>query len=190
MITKIKSNKGGAMTILGLALIFFILITGMFFVDIAKNIYIKNVYYQYSQRATQTAIKSQNNVGGLSIESGQKAINEYLTQRNGDKIKTSEDKAFRGSCDTSQYPKITIKYDIERKAGVDDSKSITVDTSNGKTLDMNKYINMFNSNKYRVIEMNVTDVTGNFMLGLLGKPCSEINVTSSAISSSTFDSED
>lgn len=182
---KIKSNKGSTTTILGLAIIMLVLLMGVFMIDVSKNLYIKNIYYKSAQRAAEVAIKSQNVIGGLAGESGNAAIREYMTQRNGGK-QTAETSSHRQTCELSgSYPKITIRYDKTRNFDVNSTISYTSNSGN-QIAELNKNPQFFKT-QYKVIDIEVTDVVDNYFMSIFGKPCQEVTVRASSISTGTFD---
>lgn len=182
---RIKSNNGSTTTILGLAIIMLVLLMGVFMIDVSKNLYIKNIYYKSAQRAAEVAIKSQNVIGGLAGESGNAAIREYMTQRNGGK-QTAETSSHRQSCEVNgQYPKITIRYDKTR--AFDNNSTVLFNSTGGQPIaELNKNPK-FLKNQYKVIDVEVTDIVDNYFMSIFGKPCQEVTVRASSISTGTFD---
>lgn len=185
MIKRIKNDRGDSTMILGLSTLILVLLLSIFIVDYAKNIYIKNLYVSFAQKAAYTAVKEQDAIGGLAPSSADKLVSEYMTNRNRGH-NTSDTAAHRTSCELSgSYPKISISYGKTRKVG---SESTTYSSINGQV----PYIpnkNNFFMNKYKAIQVQITDVTDNYFAGIFGRPCSELTITTSAIATSQHDAE-
>lgn len=206
MVTKIKkrlkSNRGNAILIMGLAIFGLILLMSIFFVDLSKNIYVRNNYTQMAQRATQTALKQQNSIGGLTPKAAEAVIKEYLEEREPKQLcsstqggsgqvpcQTVETKAFRSICEDKfpNYPEIEVSFSTERdnkdKSSEGDSFGVTF-TSKGKTIPevTEAQKRLFYRNQYRTIRVKVKDFGDNYFFSMFGKQCTVYNVQTSAIS--------
>lgn len=194
---RLKSDGGNAVLIMSLAIFGLILLIAVFLVDASKNVQLQNTYTQMAQRATQIGLKKQNYIGGLSPESVDAVINEYLEERDptqmcdGKACQTNETKAFRAVCDEAypQYPEIKISYSTQRNNSTSQgNKGFNPDLvftySNG-VLDKNpyssEYSNLFSSLGLKVIKVEVTDVGDNYFSSLFGKQCSIYKTETSAI---------
>lgn len=181
----IKSDRGEGVTIMGLASLLLLLLLSIFIVDFTKTMYIKNLYTSFAQKAAQTAIKSQDAIGGLLPTSANSIVTEYMTQRSGGG-NTADAQSHRSSCEINgNYPRITISYDNSRQVG---SSSVSYSSTNGQIphlLDANQ----FYKKQYNTIQIDVVDVTDNYFFGIFGQPCAEVNVTASAITTSHFDED-
>lgn len=183
LLRKAKDDKGNAVVIWGLFLTLMILVTAVLIVDLAKAMYVKNVYASYARKAAQTAVKEQDFVGGLKFESAQKAVDEYLKQRDGG-VNTRDTASHSTTCDKKgKYPIIKIQYDNKRAKG---AISPIYSSVNRSAIDIPKY-NDFFKNQYNTIEVNITDTTDNYFMGIFGTPCAEIHVKASGITSSSTD---
>lgn len=192
LLKKIRSNDGSSVTIFGMGLFLVVVLMGIFMIDIGKNVYFRQVQYRNTQTAVQTAIKNQNSVGGLKLEAVNSAIKEYTTLRNGNG--GSSNTAFQSRCKIAgAYPKITIFLDDKR--GKSTKIRLKYSTYTGSTITFNtaerRYFALVvrNLGQMKSIEIQVTDVVDNYMMGMIGMPCSEITTRASAISSSLFDNE-
>lgn len=192
LLKKIRSNDGASVTIFGMGLFLVVVLMGIFMIDIGKNVYFRQTQYRNTQNAAQTAIKTQNSIGGLKIEAVNSAIKEYMTLRGGKDGSTNS--AFQSRCQISgSYPQITILLDEKRGAG--NKSRLKYYSSNGSTMsftvaNLSEFNNVVrNYGQMKVIDIEVTDVVDNYMMGMIGMPCSEITTRASAISSSLFDSE-
>lgn len=192
LLKKIRSNDGASVTIFGMGLFLVVVLMGIFMIDIGKNVYFRQTQYRNTQNAAQTAIKTQNSIGGLKIEAVNSAIKEYMTLRSGKDGSTNS--AFQSRCRISgSYPRITILLDEKRGAG--NKSRLKYYRSNGSPMsftvaNLSEFNNVVrNYGQMKVIDIEVTDVVDNYMMGMIGMPCSEITTRASAISSSLFDSE-
>lgn len=194
----IKSEFGGTTMIYMFLLLFIVCLMSIFIFDYNKMQMMEHRYRDMAQRATQVGIKQQNSIGGLDLNSVNAVIGEYIRQRNfaeGQATRmtessTKETSSWRGRCDVDgKYPKIEITYDTGRRLG---AKATKVYTSVGghKISISDSERRMFNNRKYNVVQVKIKDVTSNTMLGMLGKPCTEFNIITSAITSSAYDQED
>lgn len=191
---KINSDSGAGMTVFGIAILMLILLLGIFIVDVGKNIYIKNQYVLAAQRATQTAVKDQDIIGGLRLASANTVINEYKIQT-GKAIDSGRGtlggSVYRGRCSEikgKSYPIMEIYYDGARatKGGTHKFTSRNFRNMNITRFDESN----FRAHGYSVVGVKVTDVIGNHFLSMFGMPCSEVVISSSAIISSSFDDDD
>ena len=183
---KLTSDRGDSTIILGLASIILVIFMAIFIVDIAKSIYIKNIYVGFAQKATLAAVKEQDAIGGLSYTSAEKLINEYMTNRTGGG-NTGDTQAHRSNCELSgNYPKITITYDKTRQIGSSSKKYYSENGNIPNIPNSNKFF----LNKYKAIQVDIVDVTDNYFSGIFGRPCSEMNITTSAIATNHFDAEE
>lgn len=192
LLKKIRSNDGASVTIFGMGLFLVVVLMGIFMIDIGKNVYFRQTQYRNTQNAAQTAIKTQNSIGGLKMEAANSAIKEYMTLRNGGGGSTNS--AFQSRCRIEgYYPRITILLDEKRGAG--NQSRLKYYSTNGNTLtfrvyNLSEYNNVVrNYGQMKVLDIEVTDVVDNYMMGMIGMPCSEITTRASAISSSLFDNE-
>lgn len=186
MRSRVKTDKGNAVVIWGIFILIMILVCAVLIVDLAKAMYVKNVYSSYARKAVQTAVKEQDYVGGLKFESAQKVIDEYMIQRNGGK-NTREAAAFSSNCDkTGKYPIIEIRYDNKRAK---DAISPVYTSVNGSKVSIPK-LNDFFKSQYNTIEVNITDVTDNYFMGIFGVPCGEIHIRASGITAASSDDDD
>lgn len=189
---RIQSDNGAYVTIIGIAVIVLILLMAIFIVDASKNLYIKNQYYQAAQRATQTAIKDQDMIGGLKKSAMNHLIDEYKIQTGRAKDDTGaslETGAFRGSCSNGKdYPKIKIYYDNKKR---DNRGGTLIYTSVGfSKMPINAQDEAkFRTNQYNTIGIEVEDVAQNFFLGMFGNNCSVIKTKASATISSSHDED-
>lgn len=189
---KIRSDDGASVTIFGIGLFLVVVLMGIFMIDIGKNVYFRQTQYRNTQSAAQTAIKSQNSIGGLKIEAVNAGIKEYMTLRAGKDSSTNS--AFQSRCQVrGSYPQIKILLDEKR--GVGNQSRLKYSTTNGKLISFtvsnkSEFNNVIrNYGQMKVIDIEVTDVVDNYMMGMIGMPCSEITTRASAISSSAFDNE-
>jgi len=192
LLKKIRSDDGESVTIFGMGLMLLVILLGVFMIDIGKNVYFRQVQYRNTQTAAQTAIKNQNSVGGLEIEAVNSAIKEYTTLRNGNG--GSSNTAFQSRCKIAgAYPKITIFLDDKRGTSTKIRLKYSTDTGSTITFDTAKRTEFAtvvrNLGQMKSIEIQVTDVVDNYMMGMIGMPCTEITTKASAISSSAFDEE-
>ena len=192
LLKKIRSNDGASVTIFGIGLFLVVVLMGIFMIDIGKNVYFRQTQYRNTQNAAQTAIKTQNSIGGLKMQAVNSAIKEYMTLRNGEGGSTNS--AFQSRCQIEgDYPRITILLDEKRGAG--NKSRLKYYSTNGNTLtfgvyNLSEYNNVVrNYGQMKVLDIEVTDVVDNYMMGMIGMPCSEITTRASAISSSVFDNE-
>lgn len=192
LLKKIRSNDGASVTIFGMGLFLVVVLMGIFMIDIGKNVYYRQTQYRNTQNAAQTAIKTQNSIGGLKIQAVNSAIKEYMTLRSGEDGSTNS--AFSSRCQIGgSYPRITILLDEKRGAG--NESRLKYYSSNGSPMsftvaNLSEFNNVVrNYGQMKVIDIEVTDVVDNYMMGMIGMPCSEITTRASAISSSLFDSE-
>lgn len=201
---KIKSDEGATVTILGLFIIMTIVLTGMFMIDLSKNSYLASIQRRNTQMAAQTAIKEQGGTGYLKLTAVNRAIREYNTLRSG-KEGTNEFNNYVSDNPSSKtrcqlkgdYPKITVTLDTTRTYNTT-GKALTYSTIGGRELQQsisaisgwNAYMNnQPPENQYKVVQIKVVDSVDNFLLGMIGMPCSELVTTSSAITATTFDDE-
>ena len=189
---KIRSDDGASVTIFGMGLFLVLVLMGIFMIDIGKNVYFRQTQYRNTQSAAQTAIKSQNSIGGLKIEAVNAGIKEYMTLRAGKDSSTNS--AFQSRCQVrGSYPQIKILLDEKR--GVGNQSRLKYSTTNGELISFtvsnkSEFNNVIrNYGQMKVIDIEVTDVVDNYMMGMIGMPCSEITTRASAISSSAFDNE-
>lgn len=182
---RLKIDKGESVTIMGLASLGLLLFIGVFIVDFAKTLYIKNLYTSFAQKATQTAIKAQDAIGGLKPESAEVAVQEYMTQRTGGG-NTGDTQAHRSNCELAgNYPKIQITYDNKRIGG----SSSPIYSSDGGAKPSVHDAGNFYKQQYKTIQLDIVDVTDNYFYGIFGVPCAEVNVYSSAISATHYDED-
>lgn len=180
---RIKKDKGNSVIVLGIFVVGMILISAVLIVDLGKSMYIKNLYSSFARKAVQTAVKEQDHVGGLKPESASKMISEYMIQRNGN-VNTRDAQSHFSTCDTlGKYPIVEITYDSKRQK---DAVSVTYESISGAEPYIPKK-NDFFKNSYNTIEVNITDVTDNYFFGIFGKPCAEIHLRASGITTTTFD---
>lgn len=194
---KIKSDEGASVTIMGMAIVLLTIFVGMFMLDLGKNSYLVSIQTRNTQMAAQTAIKEQTGTGGLKLSAVNEAIDEYMKLRTGTDG-TKDYSAFLSRCQTrGNYPKITIRMSKNRSNN--DSGVVYV----GSTYNGNKITFAPNAvanwnavqskgelrDKVKVLEIEVEDSVDNFMLGLIGQPCSTLRTKASAITSTTFDDE-
>lgn len=192
LLKKIRSDDGASVTIFGIGLFLVLILMGIFMIDIGKNVYFKQTQYRNTQSAAQTAVKTQNSIGGLKPEAVNSAIKEYMTLRSGKDGSTNS--AFQSRCQIrGSYPRITILLDEKRGAG--NESRLKYYSSNGSLMsftvaNLSEFNNVVrNYGQMKVIDIEVTDVVDNYMMGIIGMPCSEITTRASAISSSAFDNE-
>lgn len=192
MFKRIKGNKADATTVLGIFVILMILLLSIFIVDLTMNVYMRQQYKRSTQTAVQTAIKEQDFMGALSHKSVNKAIEEYKIQtnphleKNTDKPATQNSAPFRKACQAG-YPKIkiTVETDIDNTGK---SKKVLVYDGVGYAVSKGKE-QVFKENRFKVINMEVTDVMDNFGVTSVSKSCSEIKVSASARISSSHDDD-
>lgn len=201
---KVKSDEGATVTVLGLFIIITIILVGMFMIDLSKNSYLSSIQRRNTQMAAQIAIKEQGGTGYLKLTAVNRAIREYNTLRNGEEGTNefnnyaSNNPSSRTSCQLKgDYPKITVTLDTTRTYSTSE-KALTYSTIAGRELQQsesaisswNAYMNnQPPENQYKVVQIKVVDSVDNFLLGMIGMPCSELITTSSAITSTTFDDE-
>lgn len=198
---RLKSNRGNAILIMGLAIFGLILLMAIFFVDVSKNIYISNNYTQMAQRATQTALKQQNSIGGLTPQAATAVINEYLEERepktkcastdgSGNTVacQTVETKAFRTLCAKKypNYPEIEVAFSTARnnkgKTSSTDNFGVTLSYKNGSIPEFSPaQKRLFYRNQYKTIRVKVKDYGDNYFFSMFGRGCEVYNIQTSAI---------
>lgn len=197
---RIKSDEGNAVLLMGLAIFGLVLLLGIFFVDVSKNITIVNSYSQYAQRATQAGLRRQDNVGNLMPEAVKATFDEYLHERNsssrklagqtttfsdGQNIQQSGGTApFRRSCSIKygKDPVMKVRMSTDREPNKG-TKSVTFTYRDGViTPPISNYYDDFYRNSYKTIILEVQDYGDNYFFSLFGQPCSEYNVQATGVS--------
>lgn len=204
LITKVKkriaSDEGNAVLLMGLAIFGLILLLGIFFVDVSKNVSVVNSYTQYAQRATQSGLRRQDTVGNLMPEAVEATFLEYLNERDSSERKLAgqttqfrDGEVISQSGGTAPYRKsCALKYGedpvmkIKLSTDKDPSKgtqSTTFTYKNGTiTPSLAGYYDEFYRNSYRSINLVVEDYGDNYFFSLFGAPCAEFKVTATAVS--------
>lgn len=205
---RVKSDKGNAVLIMGLAIFGLILFLSVFIVDLAKNRYMQTNYTQMAQRAAQTGLKEQNSIGGLTPDAAKTVIYEYLEERNPNKkctnangmpgesiCQTSETQAFRSLCggNYKDYPKITVSFSKVRNKNNNKPNEtdpiavadISVD-KNGNTNVNNINISPNDEKKlrrgdYKVITIKAKDFGDNYFYSMFGRQCNVFTTQATAI---------
>lgn len=168
---------------MGLASIGLILLMGVFIVDYVKNIYLRQTYESYAQKAVQTAIKEQDGIGGLKWQSAEILVKEYLIQRNG-RVNTTE-RVYSNCGD--DYPKFRITYDNKRRQN-STSQEVNYNFSSGTDVSIiPSNHSKFHLNQYNVVQVEVTENVGNYFTSIFGIPCTKIVTKASGIAVSAFD---
>lgn len=182
---RLKDQSGGATIILGFALFVLLVFMAGFFIDFAKNVQIRNSYVDAGQRSTQAALIYQNDVGGLTKDSANGLINEYMLQTRGhtntentdvntkdlnnaeaNPAQTRDTSHYMGNCNANNmYPIITLRYTTGGSNPTATSQSVT--SYGGRNISQN-VVNDGTANNYNTIQADITDVSSNFFLGMVG----------------------
>lgn len=192
MIRRIKENKADATTVLGIFVILMILLLSIFIIDLTMNVYMRQQYRRSAQTAVQTAIKEQDFKGALSYKAVNKAIQEYKIQtnpnleENTNKPATQNTSPFKRGCQAG-YPKIRITVETDKDI-TGKSKKEVVYEGVGYEVPENKE-KTFKENRFKSINMEITDVMDNFGVTIASRGCTEINVSASARISSSRDED-
>lgn len=203
LFNKLKDEKGLSNTIIFLFFIFFFFILSTLIVDLSKLSYLRNDFYTYTQQAVQASIKEQDNIGNLSYISAEKAVDEYMIRRDPNYNRNKLDAGggqdigaishTYGCNKNKEYPKITLSYSRGRTYDLTTDPNITTKTypeSVGGNLVNITDKSSFYQNEFNVIQMNVTEVVDNTYGAIIGRPCTEIHVSASAITATHFDNEE
>ena len=193
---RIKSNSGLAVTVFGMWVLAVLCLTGIFLIDISKNVVLRNWQQHITEQAAKTATKSQTGKGGLTALSMDNFLKEYRKLYHHGK-----DESNRTYCQQQgNYPKITIQYyptlasmakpEYGNAIGID-KFNITGYASSGlsATAQQNFMRNQNARGGYKIFKVTVEDSVGNVALGVIGKPCSTIKTTSTVIASSAYNDE-
>ena len=184
MKNRLKRDSANSIVIMGMAIFLLILLLSIFAIDYTKSVYMKNAYQTMAQNATATAIKEQNTTGGLKHTAVQAAIEEYMRQRSPEAaggLGTKETESFRtNEClQGTSYPHIEIQFDNGRTVGTRWVSPVYV-SENGQI--PNVPVAEFADNKYKVINMRVTDVADNYFWGMFTGRCyNEVTVETSSV---------
>lgn len=183
-----SSDRGNAVLLWTLAIFVLMAIMSCFIIDFSQMRGLSRTYNDIAQRATQTSLKEQNSIGGLTPMAAQKVVDEYLTQRNGTDGSTMGYQITRrvANCEAKypDLPEITVEFSTERdnRGGGFDSKFVYRNGEwQGANPNTGSYPQFF-QNQYRTVKVNVKDFGGNFFMGLIGRPCSVHEIQTSAIS--------
>lgn len=190
MIKRTKSDKGDGITVMGLFMIVVVLLVALLIVDVSKMVYIRNTYINHGQIAANTAIREQNGIGGLDITAANRAIQEYMLQRDPQSfgvLATNETAAFRRLCDTGEFPRIEISFDTERRVGQSTIGPRFVSYGGQLVTESNR--EEFFINEFRVIRLNITDVSDGDFSGLFRNHCQTHTFEVSAIITDALVSE-
>lgn len=186
-----KSDQGAAITLVSIFLIVLIFFLAMFIVDIGKSIYIQKTLTRYAQIAAETAIKHQNNLGGLSSDAADALRQEYMIRRNPelDPSGTTGTGRMMSRCErNTDYPIISVRFDTGRNRGNSSGASPTYTSYRGEPIDLGQQ--SFSGEDYNAITAQITDVSDNYFFGLLGLPCQVLKVKATAVAASAYDQED
>lgn len=194
---RVKSNSGLAITIFSMWVLAVLCLTGIFLIDISKNVVLRNWQQHITEQAAKTATKNQTGNGGLTANSQESFLKEYRKLYHHGK-----DESNRTYCQQQgNYPKITIQYypTLESMARPEYGNAIGIDKFN-----INGYVgsgltdvagqnfirNQEARGGYKIFKVTVEDSVGNVALGAIGRPCSTIRTTSTVIASSAYNGED
>lgn len=187
-----SDDAGGSITYLGIFGILLVCLLGIWVTDITKNLSMTNQYQLAAQRATQTAAKDQNSLGGLNPSAINVVIKEYENQ-----TQVGDKKAFADKCRKDGYPKISIFVDNTRnyRASYQGDGLTPIFTSQSyqtasettlKELEMD-----FAKNNYQVIAVRVDDVVQDYFTPIFNDfGCKVVTTDASTILSSSRDEDD
>lgn len=192
---RVKSNSGLAVTVFGMWVLAVLCLTGIFLIDISKNVVLRNWQQHITEQAAKTATKNQTGNGGLNIYSASAFTTEYKKLYHHGNNESSKTYCQQ----QGDYPKFTIQYypTLDSMAKPEYGNAVGIDnfTINGYNYGITSAQNtnfMRNQNArggYKIFKVTVEDSVGNAALGVIGKPCSTIRTTSTVIASSAYNNE-
>ncbi len=201
--SRLRSDRGNAILILGLAILVIIaLVTGLM-ADVAKSVQARHEYSSLAQKAALNGLKEQNSRGGMNYKAIESTVREYMKLRDGeykvgdqvaDTCKTEKGPCqvatapLRAMCsanpDFAAYPVITLSFSEEGKHidgwnGTSTEKKITY--SNGQySVDPSTLAREFNTKNFKKITIDVKEVSDNYFLSMFGRPCQTYSIKETA----------
>lgn len=183
MKSRLKSDGAGAITILGYALVFVVLLMSIFMVDFFKNIHMKGVYLKNAQHAVQSGLRAQNHIGGLLPSSANVAKDEYMRLREYSQAFRAEEEGWQN------FPIISIYFDRERHPGLS-PQAIGPYMSQGgedfRRLPSDDHAAFYHE-RYAVLSIEVKENVDNYFWGWFAESQSIITVRASAVLTKHYD---
>lgn len=189
---KIKSDKADSVLTGFIIMAIPVAMLGGIAIDVSKNMHIRSQFMDMGQRATQASIMTVGSDGSLNWDAAHAVVKEYDEQR----FSTEGGEQFGGSTDESfsqfdhecnvdsdglALPYYTITLDTERGSVDDRTQAARTVSFTANELDSIDFPELNPNSTYRVVDVVIRDSAPNFMLGMIGLPCQNFNIQTSAI---------
>lgn len=198
-IDKFKKDKGDAIFITILVSLILILGVAGLVLDLGKNVVFRTNYTSIAQTASQSAVKKINAKGSLTAESYSEFITDYYSKAHG--VPHNKTKFFTNGCKitvpgvnnskpfeyTSPYFKIALSGNRGDSISKDPFKASNKTYIHGTGKEIMSQISNLkttlqgNNTVYRVFNVEVFEAIPNFMLGMMGMDCQQLNINVSSV---------